>query len=76
MRDYLRELAAPSPRVRLKLAQVLIHKMGRPMQGLKVLGQIPEASLPQNLEAIRLQLVRRAEVMREEGELELDEDVV
>lgn len=76
MRDYLREVAEPSPRVRLKLAQVLIHKMGRPMLGLKVLGKFPQGSLPGNLESIRLQLVRRAEAMREEGELELDEDIV
>jgi membrane associated rhomboid family serine protease len=75
MRDYLRELAEPSPRVRLKLAQVLIQKLGRPVQGLKVLGQIRNGSLPQDLEAIRLRLARRAEVMREKGALELDEDI-
>ncbi len=76
MRDYLRERAEPSPRVRLKLAQILIHKQRRPQQGLKVLGGIPEGSLPENLAAIRRQLARRAEAMREEGPLELDEDIV
>ena len=76
MRDYVRDLPRPSPRVLLKLAQVLIHKQGRPQQGLKILAQVPAGSLPQDLEAIRLQLVRRAEVMREEGPLELDEDLV
>jgi membrane associated rhomboid family serine protease len=76
MRDYLRELAEPSPRVRLKVAQVLIQKMGRPMQGLKVLGQIPHGSLPQDLEAIRLRLAGRAKAMREEGLLEVDEDII
>jgi membrane associated rhomboid family serine protease len=74
MRDYLRELPEPAPRVRLKLAQVLIQKMERPAQGLKVLGQIPAGSLPENLEAVRIRLVRRAEALREEGTLELDED--
>jgi hypothetical protein len=76
MRDYLREQAKPSPRVRLKLAQILIHKQGRPQQGLKVLGSIPEGSLPSNLEEIRTRLAERAEAMREEGPLELDEDIV
>ena len=76
MRDYLRELAEPSPRVRLKLAQVLIQKVGRPVQGLKVLGQIPQGSLPADLEAIRLRLACHAEALREEGALELDEDII
>lgn len=75
MRDYLRELAEPSPRVRLKLAQVLIQRQGRPQQALKVLGQIPDGSLPGNLETIRQQLAHRAETLREEGPLELDEDL-
>ncbi len=76
MRDYLRERAEPSPRVRLKLAQVLIQKMERPAQGLKVLGPIPPGSLPENLEAVRIRLVRRAEALREEGTLELDDDAI
>jgi membrane associated rhomboid family serine protease len=76
MRDYLRALDEPSPRVRLKLAQILIQKQGRPQQALKLLDQIPDGSLPENLEAIRRQLSRRAEAMCEEGPLELDEDIV
>jgi hypothetical protein len=75
MRDYIRELAEPSPRVHLKLAQILIQKQGRPQQALKILGQIPEGSLPEKLEAMRGQLVRHAEAMRDEGPLELDEDL-
>ena len=62
-------LEQPSPRVRLKLAQVLVQNLGRPMQALKVLGQIPEGSLPEKLETMRRQLARRAEAMREEGPL-------
>src|SRR5262249_12012005 len=76
MGDYLREHAEPSPRVRLKLAQILIHKLGRPQQGLTILAQVPAGSLPASLETIRMQLTRRAEAMREEGPLELDEDIV
>jgi membrane associated rhomboid family serine protease len=75
MRDYVRGLDEPSPRVRLKLAQVLIQNQARPMQALKILGEIPEGSLPEKLEAIRRQLARRAEALREEGHLELDEDL-
>jgi hypothetical protein len=63
------------PSLRLKLAQVLIQKLERPVQGLKVLGQIAGGSLPPDLEAIRLRLAQRAEVLREEGALELDEDI-
>jgi membrane associated rhomboid family serine protease len=76
MRDYIRELAEPSPRVRLKLAQILMQKQGRPQQALKVLGQIRDGSLPANLESIRQQLLRHAEAMREDGPLELDEDLL
>jgi hypothetical protein len=76
MRDYVRDVPRPSPRLLLKLAQILIRKQGRPQQGLKVLAQVPAGSLPQDLETIRVQLVRRAEVMRDEGPLELDEDLV
>ena len=47
MRDYVRSQAEPSPRIRLKLAQVLIQKLGRPLQGLRLLGQFPEGSLPE-----------------------------
>ena len=45
MRDYVRDLAQPSPRVLLKLAQILIQKQGRPQQGLKILAQIPAGLL-------------------------------
>lgn len=75
MRDYVREAPEPSPRVRLKLAQVLIQKQGRPQQALKVLGRIPEGALPEKLEAMRAQLARRAEAMSEEGPLEFEEDL-
>jgi hypothetical protein len=76
MRDYIHGPDQPSPRVRLKLAQVLVQNVGRPMQAIKVLGQIPEGSLPEKLETMRRQLTLRAEAMREEGPLELDEDLV
>jgi membrane associated rhomboid family serine protease len=74
MRDYLRTLDAPSPRVRLKLAQVLTQKLGRPVAALRVLGQIPEGSLPHSLESIRRQLANQAQGMQEDGPLELDDE--
>jgi membrane associated rhomboid family serine protease len=74
MRDSIRELADPPPRIRLKLAQILIQKLGRPLQGLRVLGEIPEGSLPDSLEPLRRKLVRHAEAVQEEGPLELEEE--
>ena len=49
MRDYVQRSPEPSPRVRLKLAQVLIQKLARPFQALTILGQIPEGALPESL---------------------------
>ena len=75
MRDYVQRSAQPSPRVRLKLAQVLLQKLARPAAGLTVLGQIPDGSLPRSLEPIRRKLVEEAEHMREEGDLELQDEL-
>ena len=75
MRDYLRKTPEPSPRVRLKLAQVLIQKLARPTQGLGILQEIPDGALPAKLEPMRQQLVEQAEHMREEGELELQDEL-
>ncbi len=76
MRDYVREQPDPSPRVVLKLAQVLIQNQGRPQQAIKLLNRFPEGSLPPKLEEIRGRLMERAEYLREEGPLELDEDLL
>lgn len=76
MRDYVREQSDPSPRVVLKLAQILIQNQGRPQQAIKLLNRFPEGSLPPKLEEIRARLMERAEYLREEGPLELDEDVL
>jgi membrane associated rhomboid family serine protease len=75
MRDYIQRSAEPSPRVRLKLAQVLIQKLARPLQALTILGQIPDGSLPESLEATRRKLVQEADHMREEGDLELQDEL-
>ncbi len=75
MLEYVRRTAQPAPRVRLKLAQVLLQKLARPQQALKVLEEIPAGSLSKKLEPMRLQLVRKAEHMREEGDLELQDEL-
>ena len=75
MRDYVQRTPHPSPRVRLKLAQVLIQKLSRPLQGLAVLNQIPAGALSESLEATQRKLVREAEQLREEGDLELQDEL-
>jgi membrane associated rhomboid family serine protease len=75
MRDYVKRSHAPSPRIRMKFAQVLIQRLSRPTLGLTVLDQIPQGALPESLEATRRKLVRQAEQMREDGELELQDEL-
>ena len=53
MRDYLRQVPEPAQRVRLKLAQVFIQKLGRPTQGLNTLHEIPPGALSAKLEPMR-----------------------
>jgi membrane associated rhomboid family serine protease len=77
MRDYCRKTAEPSPRVGLKLAQILIQKLDRPVLGLKALEQVPESSLPESLVMTRRQLAQQAEQMLadEDGTLELQDEM-
>ena len=75
MRDYVAALRESRPRVRLKLAQVLIQKLSRPQQGLTVLSGVPEGILPASLEPVRRKLIQEAEHMREEGDLELRDEL-
>jgi membrane associated rhomboid family serine protease len=75
MRDYLKRSPTPSPRIRMKFAQVLIQRLARPTLGLTVLDKIPQGALPESLEATRRKLVRQAEQMREDGELELQDEL-
>jgi membrane associated rhomboid family serine protease len=75
MRDYIERAAKPSPRVQLKLAQILIQKLGRPLQGLKVLGKLESETLPAKLQPLYHHLMETAEQMREDGELELQDEM-
>lgn len=66
--------ARESPKVRLKLAQVLMRDLNRPGEALRNLEAIPEGELPDELEAARRKLSRKARQMQEEGVLELEGD--
>jgi membrane associated rhomboid family serine protease len=74
MRDYCRHYPGDSSRVRLKLAQTLIRDQRRPVAALRVLQEIPTASLPGDLEMVRRKLVVKANRMLEAGVLELEGD--
>ena len=75
MLSYGAEAEAPSPRVLLKLAQLLLQKQERPARAIRVLEEIPEQSLPEALRPIRRQLVEEASRMRDEGSIELGDEV-
>jgi hypothetical protein len=77
MRDHVRSAFEPSVRIRLKLAQVLIEKLARPLQALKILEEIPEGTLSESLEAIRRDLVSQATAIHEdeEGPLEFQDEL-
>jgi membrane associated rhomboid family serine protease len=77
MRDHVRFAFEPSARIRLKLAQVLIEKLARPMQALKVLEEIPEGTLSESLEEIRQRLVQQATEIHEdeEGPMEFQDEL-
>jgi membrane associated rhomboid family serine protease len=76
MRDYCRYYpeAAATPKIRLKLAQVLIRDRQRPTAALRVLAEVPSGALAGDLEKARQQLTRQAKKMQEEGVLELEGD--
>jgi hypothetical protein len=74
-RDYLERSGSEAPRVRLKLGQVLIQHLDKPLQAIKVLTPIPPGSLPPKLEATRVKLLEKAEFLREEGVLELEDEL-
>ena len=74
MRDHCRHYPEDSAKVRLKLAQVLIRNVQRPVAALRTLQEIPAGSLPADLERTRRKLMLQAERMREEGVIEVEGD--
>jgi len=75
MRAYLDESQLPSPKIRLRLAEVLIRQMDRPVAGRRVLEDIPDADLNGPLADIRARLAAIAERKLEEGVLEIDDEI-
>jgi hypothetical protein len=75
MLSYIRQRTEPSARIQLKLAQVLVQKLARPLQAMAILNQIPDGALPQTLEPMRRKLTQQAQHMREEGDLELQDEL-
>jgi membrane associated rhomboid family serine protease len=74
MHEFLQNADDAAPRVRLRLAQILIVNEEQPSRALKVLAGIPAGSLAPDLEKNRQQLERHARKMQEEGVLEVEED--
>jgi hypothetical protein len=72
MEQYVRRFPVKAVRMRLKLAQVLARDQQRPVQALRVLAEIPEGVLPEELEQIRKQIEQKATQMRDDGVLEIE----
>ena len=47
---------------------MLIQKLSRPAQGLKLMQEIPDGALPAKLEGVRQKLIEQAQHMLEEGD--------
>jgi hypothetical protein len=75
MQAYLDESRLPSPKIRLKLAEILIRRLDRPVAGLRVLERVSVSDLPANLAEGRLKLEAMARRLQDEGTLELDDPV-
>jgi len=75
MQAYLDESRLPAPKIRLKLAEVLIRRLERPVAGLRILERLPVSDLPANLAEGRRKLVAMAQHLQDEGTLELDDPV-
>lgn len=74
MVEYLRRAPDTAPRVRLKLAQILIVHENRPGRALGLLEKIPADALPGDLQQTRRQLQARAETLYDQGELEVESE--
>jgi hypothetical protein len=75
LQAYVDEIEDPAPRVRLKLAQLLLQRQSRPARALKILAGVPVESLPPPLRRIHAELTRKAGQALEEGPLELGDEV-
>lgn len=74
MVEYLKTPQPRGPVVRLALAQVLVERLGRPRQALKVLAQLDSQHLPPSQRATFARLHERAEKAAEEDPFEVTAD--
>jgi len=74
MVEYLKTPQTRGTAVRLALAQILIERLNRPRQALKVLEQVEVAKLTQPQQATLKKLQQRAEQAAEDGPVELAEE--
>lgn len=72
MKDYVERFPDKSARVRLKLAQILLRDQHRPAAALRVLAEVDDTSLPEDLRAVRRRMEEVARRQRDEGELEVE----
>lgn len=72
MREFLQRYPEQGARVRLRAAQILIDKLHRPGQALRVLGRLPTEGLHPKLADARAQLMAKAQRLREHAPLELE----
>jgi hypothetical protein len=72
MVEYLRAAGDAAPRVRLKLAQILLVHENRPGRALSVLEKIPTGTLDESLEKSRRQIEAQARKQYDAGELEIE----
>lgn len=75
MKDYVTRYPEKSARIRLKLAQILLRDQHRPTAALRILAEVDDASLPEDLRSIRRRMEQEARRQQEEGELEVEGDV-
>jgi membrane associated rhomboid family serine protease len=74
MVEYLKTPQSRAPVVRLALAQVLIERLGRPRQALKVLSRLDPQILPEPQRATLSRLNQRAQQAAEEDPFEVVAD--
>jgi len=73
---YLKNSPAPEPNALLKLAEILIFQVNRPILAIRVLDLLATRQLSPSLQNVREQLKTEAERRRddEDGTLEIDDD--
>jgi membrane associated rhomboid family serine protease len=74
MRAFCKHHSAGAERMRLKLASVLLHEMGRPTEARRQLSQIAVNSLDDRQRALWRQLDEESNRLIEDGVLEVEED--